>query len=67
MHTHKSRILAAFRGETADRLPYVPRIDLWYLANALPATPPRQHLGRSLKKISRAEGANKYLFSALPW
>jgi len=56
MHTHKSRILAAFRGETVDRLPYVPRIDLWYLANALAGTLPRQHLGRTQNEISRAEG-----------
>lgn len=56
MHTHKSRILAAFRGETVDRLPYVPRIDLWYLANAVAGTLPRQHLGRTQNEISRAEG-----------
>lgn len=56
MHTHKSRMLAAFRGEPVDRLPYVPRLDLWYLANSVSGTLPRQHAGRSQDEIARAEG-----------
>ena len=47
MHTHKSRMLAAFRGEAIDRLPYVPRLDLWYLANSVSGTLPKQHAGRA--------------------
>jgi methylmalonyl-CoA mutase cobalamin-binding domain/chain len=56
MHTHKSRMLAAFRGEDVDRLPYVPRLDLWYLANSVAETLPRQHAGRAQNEIARAEG-----------
>ncbi len=55
-NTHKSRMLAAFRGEEVDRLPYVPRLDLWYLANSVSGTLPKQHVGRSQDEIARAEG-----------
>ncbi len=54
--THGQRILAAARGELADVLPYVPRIDLWYNANSLYSTLPPQHQGRTQDEISRAEG-----------
>jgi methylmalonyl-CoA mutase cobalamin-binding domain/chain len=66
MYTHKSRILAAFRGEQVDVLPYVPRIDLWYLANKAAGTLPPQHAHRTQNEISRAEGwalHHKYAYS----
>ena len=53
---HKARMLAAFRGEQIDRLPYVPRLDLWYLANHTCGTLPAQHAGRAMNEIARAEG-----------
>ncbi len=56
MYTHRTRIAAALRGESVDRLPYVPRLDLWYLANSTSGTLPRQHAGRSMNEIARAEG-----------
>lgn len=56
MYTHKARVLAALRGELVDRLPYVPRLDLWYLANATSGTLPKQHAGRAMNEIARAEG-----------
>lgn len=56
MYTHKARVLAALRGELVDRLPFVPRLDLWYLANATSATLPKQHAGRAMNEIARAEG-----------
>ena len=39
-----------------DRLPYVPRLDLWYLANSTSGTLPKQHAGRAQNEIARAEG-----------
>ncbi len=60
MYTHKSRMLAAFRGEEVDRLPYVPRLDLWYLANSTSGTLPKQHAGRTQNEIARAEGWTVY-------
>jgi methylmalonyl-CoA mutase cobalamin-binding domain/chain len=56
MYTHRARIAAALRGESVDRLPYVPRLDLWYLANSTAGTLPRQHAGRAMNEIARAEG-----------
>jgi len=60
MYTHKSRMLAAFRGEDVDRLPYVPRLDLWYLANSVSGSLPKQHAGRAQNDIARAEGWTVY-------
>jgi corrinoid protein of di/trimethylamine methyltransferase len=54
--THQERILKAARGEMPDRLPYIPRIDLWYSANSRAGTLPGQHRGRTAYEISRAEG-----------
>src|ERR1039458_2942862 len=56
MMTHKERMLAAFRGEEVDRLPFVPRLELWYLANSTSGTLPKQHAGRAMNEIARAEG-----------
>jgi methylmalonyl-CoA mutase cobalamin-binding domain/chain len=68
MNSHQSRIMAAFRGAPVDRLPYVPRIDLWYLANSVAGTLPAQHAGRTQNEISRAEGwalHHKYAFASV--
>jgi methylmalonyl-CoA mutase cobalamin-binding domain/chain len=68
MTTHKQRILAAYRGEQVDVLPYVPRIDLWYLANRTNGTLPPQHAQRTQNEISRAEGwalHHKYAYSTV--
>ncbi len=40
--THRERILAAVRAEPVDRLPWVPRLDLWYKANRYCNTMPRE-------------------------
>lgn len=54
--TKKERLLAAMRGEAPDRLPYTPRFDLWYNANAYRGTLPKRHQGRTADEIARAEG-----------
>jgi corrinoid protein of di/trimethylamine methyltransferase len=56
MTTHKEKILMAARGEMPDVLPYVPRFDLWYNANAYADTLPPEHKGRTADEIARAEG-----------
>ncbi len=38
--TDKKRMLKAARGEWADQLPYVPRIDLWHNSNSMRGTLP---------------------------
>ncbi len=54
--THKEMILMAARGEMPEVLPYVPRFDLWYNANAYADTLPPEHKGRTADEIARAEG-----------
>lgn len=39
--TNKDRMLKAARGEWADRLPWVPRIDLWHNSNSMRGALPR--------------------------
>ena len=46
----------AMRGETPDRIPYVPRFDLWYNSNSYRGTLPIRHQGRTHDEIARAEG-----------
>lgn len=49
-------MLMAVKGEMPDRLPFAPRIDLWYNANSTAGTLPDKHKGRTQDEISRAEG-----------
>ncbi|MDR1922250.1 MAG: corrinoid protein [Candidatus Adiutrix sp.] len=52
----REKILAAARGEMVDVWPYVPRIDLWHNANLRAGTMPKEHQGRAIAEICRAEG-----------
>ncbi len=56
MYTHKARVLGALRGDLVDRLPYVPRLDLWYLANSTAGTLPKRYATTPMNEIARAEG-----------
>lgn len=58
--THRERILAAIRGEAVDRLPWVPRLDLWYKANAYCDTMPAQWQGASLAQIQHDLGVGRH-------
>jgi hypothetical protein len=51
--THKERMLRAARGEWADRLPWVPRIDLWHNSNSMRgALPSRYRRDATLDEIA---------------
>lgn len=54
--THRERILRVIQGEMVDKIPYVPRIDLWYNANQRAGTLPEKHKNRSADEIALAEG-----------
>jgi corrinoid protein of di/trimethylamine methyltransferase len=56
MPTHKQRILAAMRGEMVDVIPFVPRLDLWWLSNATRGTLPPEFEGMLPDDISRSRG-----------
>ena len=50
--TDRQRMLAAIRGEAVDRLPWVPRLDLWYRANRLAGTLPEKYRDATLMEIT---------------
>ncbi len=54
--THKQRMLAACRGEVPDRIPWVPRLDLWYKAQVQAGTLPERYRGKSLREITEEMG-----------
>ncbi len=54
--THKERILAACRGEVPDRIPWVPRLDLWHNAHQLAGTLPERFQGATRREITDAMG-----------
>ncbi len=46
----------AIRGEPVDRIPYAPRLDLWYNANRYQGTLPAEYKNADLPEIIRSEG-----------
>jgi methylmalonyl-CoA mutase cobalamin-binding domain/chain len=56
MMTHRERILAVMRGEMVDVIPFVPRLDLWWLANVSRGTLPREFEGMTPDGIARSRG-----------
>ena len=56
MLTHRERIIKVARGEMVDKIPWVPRIDLWHNANELAGTLPEKYRGLTVEEIHRAEG-----------
>jgi hypothetical protein len=58
--THKQRILAACRGEVPDRVPWVPRLDLWYNAHSRAGTLPAPFQKASLRQITNALGVGHH-------
>jgi corrinoid protein of di/trimethylamine methyltransferase len=56
MPTHKERILAVMRGEMVDVIPFVPRLDLWWLSNATRGTLPEEYAGMMPDQVAETEG-----------
>ena len=54
--THKQRILAACSGQIPDRIPWIPRLDLWYNAHSRAGTLPHPFQKASLREITNALG-----------
>ncbi len=49
--TPKQRMLAAIKGEAIDKLPWAPRLDLWYRANKSAGTLPRKYRKATLQEL----------------
>jgi len=54
--THRQRILDAMRGKMVDVIPFVPRLDLWWIANSMAGTLPSGYEDKKPDDIARAEG-----------
>ncbi len=50
--THRQRMLAAMRGEPTDRIPWAPRMDLWYIALRARDNVPERFQGMNTVEIA---------------
>lgn len=55
--TDRERILAVLRGVECDRVPWIPRLDIWYRANKARGTLPQGLTGLDLRGIVDSLGA----------
>jgi hypothetical protein len=53
---NRERMLAVLNGQHPDRIPWIPRLDLWYNAAVLNDTLPSEWKGCSLREVERALG-----------
>ena len=51
--TNRERMLAILDGKSPDRIPWIPRPELWYTANRLAGTLPSEYRDMSLGEIAR--------------
>ena len=52
--TNRDRILAILDGKTPDRIPWIPRLQIWYNAARKTDTLPDEYHGMSLREVERA-------------
>ena len=57
MKNFKREMLRTIRNEPTERIPWIPRLDLWYQANRLAGTLPPEFRGATLREIVGALGA----------
>lgn len=55
--TDRERMLATIRGEPTDRIPWAPRMDLWYIALRARNAVPEPFAGRNTAQMADALGA----------
>jgi hypothetical protein len=53
MMTNRERILTLLDGGTPDRIPWIPRLKIWYDANRLAGTLPARYRGLSLREVEQ--------------
>lgn len=56
MMTHRERWLAVLSGRHPDRIPWVPRLELWYQARLAEGNMPERFRGKTLREVERALG-----------
>lgn len=60
MMTERERILAVIRGESPDRMPWVPRLEFWHRAHLRSNTLPLHLRGLTIFEIARRLGVGYY-------
>ncbi len=65
--TGRESLLATIRGEVVDRLPWAPRIDLWYNAHHQEGTLPEKWANTSMWDVIRELGGLLYTPGVLLW
>ena len=50
-HDHKQQMLGVLRGQPGDRIPWVPRLDLWYRAHRRAGTLPPHYADATLMEM----------------
>ncbi|KKK76534.1 hypothetical protein LCGC14_2862660, partial [marine sediment metagenome] len=51
--TNRERILAILDGNLPDRIPWIPRIEIWHEANRRNGTLPQRYRGKTLREVER--------------
>jgi len=59
--THKERIMNVLKGEKIDKIPWFPRIDLWYNAHKNNGTLPEEYQNCSIQDILRKLGVGIWI------
>ena len=54
MMTNRERLLAVLEGKHPDRIPWIPRMDIWYRAQKIRGTLPARFDGMSLREMEQA-------------
>ena len=54
MMTNRERLLAVLEGKHPDRIPWIPRMDIWYRAQKIRGTLPTRFSGMSLREMEQA-------------
>ncbi len=54
--TDRERLLAILEGRRPDRIPWIPRMEIWYVAHRLAGTLPEEYRGMRLREIERDLG-----------
>ncbi|NQT41377.1 MAG: hypothetical protein HQ581_28065 [Planctomycetes bacterium] len=51
--TNRQRLLAVMDGKTPDRVPWIPRLSIWYEGNRRQGTLPAEYRDKSLREVER--------------
>jgi 5-methyltetrahydrofolate--homocysteine methyltransferase len=62
--SQRERLLAVFRGEKPDRIPFIDRMDIWYTAKQRTGTMPERFRGLSLNQVHERVGMGRLQFAS---